>query len=122
MAVARIGGRGHGLRIPGLEAGGLVEPDSPLDVAGDHAVEGQHVVHIPRAANARLKATRCPSRPVSASVPSTSQRRARITAFPRIEYALRRKKADSPRLQSMGCSPGLASCASDFACFLPSTI
>jgi hypothetical protein len=27
----------------GLEAGGLVEPDSPLDVAGDHAVEGQYV-------------------------------------------------------------------------------
>jgi hypothetical protein len=39
---------GQGLRIPGLEAGGLVEPDSALDVAGDHAVEGQHVVVVVR--------------------------------------------------------------------------
>jgi predicted ATPase len=28
---------GQGFRIPGLEAGGLVEPDTTLDVAGDHA-------------------------------------------------------------------------------------
>jgi hypothetical protein len=34
------------LRLSGLEAGGLVEPDSPLDVAGDHAIEGQHVVVV----------------------------------------------------------------------------
>ncbi len=31
-----------------LEAAGLVKPDSPLDVARDHAVEGQHVVVIVR--------------------------------------------------------------------------
>jgi hypothetical protein len=31
-----------------LEAAGLEKPDSPLDVARDHAVEGQHVVVIVR--------------------------------------------------------------------------
>ncbi len=33
----------QGFRVSGLEAGGLVKPDSPLDVARDHAIEGQHV-------------------------------------------------------------------------------
>jgi hypothetical protein len=43
------------LRLSSLEAGGLVESDSPLDVAGDHAVEGQDVevvVGIQRASEA----------------------------------------------------------------------
>ena len=34
----------QGLRVPSLEAGGLVEADSPLDVAGDHTVESEHMV------------------------------------------------------------------------------
>jgi hypothetical protein len=37
---------GQGLRVSSLEPGGLVEADSPLDVAGDHAIEGQHVVVV----------------------------------------------------------------------------
>ena len=36
----------QGFRVSGLELGGLVEPDTPLDVAGDHAIEGQHVVVV----------------------------------------------------------------------------
>ena len=39
---------GQGARISGLESGGLVEADAALDVAGDHAIEGQHVVVIVR--------------------------------------------------------------------------
>jgi len=38
---AKLHCAGQGFRIPGLESRGLVKPDSPLDVAGDHAVEGQ---------------------------------------------------------------------------------
>ncbi len=52
---AELHGAGQGLRISGLEAGGLVKADSPLDVGGDHAVEGQDVevvVRIQRASEA----------------------------------------------------------------------
>jgi hypothetical protein len=31
-----------------VESGGLVKPDSALDVARDHAIKGQHVVVVVR--------------------------------------------------------------------------
>jgi hypothetical protein len=37
---------GQGFRVSSLEAGGLVKPDSPLDVARDHAVESEHMVVV----------------------------------------------------------------------------
>jgi hypothetical protein len=39
---------GQGLRIWSLEAAGLVNPDTALDVARDHAIKGQHVVVVVR--------------------------------------------------------------------------
>ena len=45
---AKLNGVGQGLRVSSPESGGLVKPDSPLDVAGDHTVEGQHVVVVVR--------------------------------------------------------------------------
>jgi hypothetical protein len=45
---AELHRRGQGFRIWGVEARGFVEPDSVLDVAGDHAVEGQDVVVVVR--------------------------------------------------------------------------
>jgi len=38
----------QGFRIRGLECGGLVEAHPALDVAGDHTIEGQHVVVVVR--------------------------------------------------------------------------
>ncbi|MDA0330334.1 MAG: hypothetical protein O2958_15185, partial [Gemmatimonadetes bacterium] len=43
---AKLYRAGQGFRIPGLEAGGLVEADPVLAIARDHAVEGQHVVVV----------------------------------------------------------------------------
>jgi len=37
---------GQGFRVSSLEAAGLVKPDSPLDVAGDHTVESEHMVVV----------------------------------------------------------------------------
>jgi len=45
---AKLHHAGQRFRVSSLEAGGLVTPDTPLDVAGDHAVEGPHVVVIVR--------------------------------------------------------------------------
>jgi len=38
----------QGFRVSGLESGGFVEAHPALDVAGDHAIEGQHVVVVVR--------------------------------------------------------------------------
>ena len=43
---AKLHRAGQGLRVPSLKAGGLVEADSPLDGAGDHAIESEHVVVV----------------------------------------------------------------------------
>ena len=45
---AQLHRTGQGFRVWGLEAGGLMEPDPALDVAGDHAIEGQQVVVVVR--------------------------------------------------------------------------
>jgi len=39
---------GQGLRVSHVESGGLVKPDSALEVAGDHAIKGQHVEVVVR--------------------------------------------------------------------------
>ena len=36
----------QGFRVSSLESGGFVEADTVLDVAGDHTIEGQHVVVV----------------------------------------------------------------------------
>jgi len=38
----------QGFRVSSLESGGLVEAHPALDVAGDHTIEGQHVVVVVR--------------------------------------------------------------------------
>ena len=41
---AQLHRTGQGFRVRGLECGGFVEAYPALDVVGDHAIEGQHVV------------------------------------------------------------------------------
>ena len=43
---AQLHRTGQGFRIWSLECGGFVEAHPALDVAGDHAIEGQHVVVV----------------------------------------------------------------------------
>jgi hypothetical protein len=43
---AKLDRAGRGFRISGCECGRLEEADSVLDVAGDHAIEGQHMVVV----------------------------------------------------------------------------
>ena len=52
---------GQGFRVSHVESGGLVEPDTALDIARDHAIKGQHVVVVVRSSEGNGHADpRCP--------------------------------------------------------------